>query len=453
MTTPANDAPTSDRKNALHRWRPVVAALVLVVLVVLGVGWYVRQRDQGPLPPPVEMGDADLEVVQAVEAARAAVREAPRSAAAWGHLGMVLLAHTFIPEATVCLARAAELDPVDGCWAYLHAMLVLQTDEGEGLARLEKAVALCGDVAAPRLSLAEALLERGCLDEAEEHLRQVLLTDPHDPRAHLGLGRLAAVRGQWRASREHLTRSAQRGPAVRATHVLLAEVHHRLGDEAAAGQALRQIAAGDEAPWPDPYTEAVKRLRVGVQARVDLATHFHAQGRGREAARVLQEAVQRYPDSQLAHQALGRLLVQLGEPAAGEPALRRATTLGPETVGGRCDLGFALLRQRKFHEAADCYRQAAALKPRHALAHYGLGHCLRELGDEEGALEAFRTAVRCKPDFGEGYRALGSLLAQNGRDAEAIVPLQQALQIQPDDASAKKLLEQSRARTARPAKP
>ena len=54
-----------------------------------------------------------IAIVAALAQARAAVQESPRSAAAWGRLGMVLAAHDFRAEANACLAQAERLDPLD----------------------------------------------------------------------------------------------------------------------------------------------------------------------------------------------------------------------------------------------------------------------------------------------------------------------------------------------------
>src|SRR5438105_5816777 len=93
----------------------------LVALALLGIGaaawwWWRPSAVEPPLPPNVQ----DPEVLAVIDKARREVRSSPRSAAAWGKLGSVLLAHLCTREADQCFAEAARLDPGDARWSYLR---------------------------------------------------------------------------------------------------------------------------------------------------------------------------------------------------------------------------------------------------------------------------------------------------------------------------------------------
>src|SRR5262249_34629190 len=92
-------APPS-RRRRLWGW-----ALLFVVVPLAAGGYWLWQRSMTPVPPAVALEGADPEVVQVIEAARAAAAAAPRSGSAWGHLGMVLLAHGCAAEAAVCFGN------------------------------------------------------------------------------------------------------------------------------------------------------------------------------------------------------------------------------------------------------------------------------------------------------------------------------------------------------------
>jgi tetratricopeptide (TPR) repeat protein len=422
------------------RWRLYVI-LALCGLASLGAWWYFFRPKATIEPPLVTLIDADAALVQAIEEARTAVKKTPNSAGAWGHLGMLLFAHTLIPEAEICLLQAAKLDPHDGQWAYLYGLILVRTNPEEGIEKLEQAARLCGSIPAPRLKLGEVLLAEGRLDEAENHFRAVLENDSDNPRAELGLGRVAHARGQWEKSLYHLKRSAARAPGVRSTHAVLAEVYQRLGNATAANQELEWMSkASDRLAWPDPYVEAVERLKTGVEARVNLARNFLQQRRVNEAMALMQEMVQSQPDSDAVHLAYGFLLLQVNAAVAAEAEFREAERLRPDSVRTRAGLGLALLQQEKFQEAASCFRAALQLNPQQASAHYNLGICLRRLGARAEAIQAFRTAVKCKPDLAAAHRDLGELLAEEGEFAEAAGHLQDAVRLAPADKTAKELL-------------
>jgi tetratricopeptide (TPR) repeat protein len=415
----------------------LACGLVAAGLLLWHFGWAKRTLE----PPTIDLSQADPALVKAVEDARAGVQKAPRSAPAWGHLGMVFLAHYQLAEAEVCLAQAEQLDPRDGRWPYLRAVVLARSESEATIPELERAAELSPGIAAPRLKLSEVLLGEGRLDEAEKQCLLVLAAEPNNPRAELILGRIAHARGQWKESLEHLQRAAQGAPDVRSTHALLAEVYQRLGDANAAKQEVDRAArSSDAVSWPDPYLEAVAVLKTGVDARLDLARSLFQQGRTQEAFLRMQDILRSRPDSDAAHQTYGLFLLQLGRIAEAEQALREAVRLRPESIQALAQLGLILLTEKKFQEAADSERAALRLNPQYAPAYYNLGLCLRELGDKTGAIDAFRSAVKVRPDLAAAHRDLGQLLAERGEVAEAVRELQDAVRLAPTDETARQLL-------------
>src|SRR5438270_5558930 len=153
---------------AAHTRRPSASrrTIVVVALVVIGAGiallvaaWLWRS----PAPPDVDLAGVDPAIVQAIDAARAEVRAAPRSAATWGRLGMVLRAHDFAAEANACFAQAERLDASDPRWPYLHGLTVALTDRDAAIPLLQRAADRSPFNPTPRLRLAEVLLQQGRL--------------------------------------------------------------------------------------------------------------------------------------------------------------------------------------------------------------------------------------------------------------------------------------------------
>jgi len=388
-----------------RRWL-IVPAVVLAAAAALG-GWWAWRRAAPPEPPAPDLTGADPEVAEAVEEARRAVLHSPRSGAAWGRFGMVLRAHDFDEDSSLCFRQAERLEPMSPRWPYLHALTLLLTDPEAGIALLRRAVELCGDSPPqPRLRLAEALLAQGRDDEAEAHFRLALAHDPDSARAHLGLARLAGRRGDLAACRQHLRFCRDNPSSRKASRLLLAEVHHRLREQEAEKELRSADGLPDDALWPDPFVEEVLRLQVGVQARIEQAGQLLAQGRGGEAVALLRETVQRRPDAAPAWLALGRTFVWMENYAAAEDALREAVRRAPDSVEGRFLLGSMLFLRGKHVEAEACFRKVIEQKPDHALAHYNLGHCRLRQNDRTGAAAAFREALRCKPDYRPAQEAL-----------------------------------------------
>jgi cytochrome c-type biogenesis protein CcmH/NrfG len=433
---------------------------LLMVLALVGVaaggglgGWWLWHRQPAREPPAVELAGVDPAVATAIETARAKVRQSPHSAAAWGLLGEVLVAHDFRAVALTCFAEAERLGPREPRWPYYQGVALYLGDPDAALPKLRRAVELCGDApAAPRLLLAEALLNQGNLDEAESHYRHLLGRDLRNPWARLGLARVAAARDRPQDGLADLRQAAASRSCAKAAQTLLAQVLQRLGNEEEAAVALRRAAdLPDDSGWPDPFVEAIEELQIGERASLKRAGRLINQDRVAEGVRLLRQTTRDYPQSYGAWLMLGQGLLKGQDFADAEQALRQAVRLAPTPVDARYFLGVALLERGENRAAADCFREATKLKPDHALAYYQLGRCLVRLEDRTAALGAFHDAVRCKPDFADAHAELGELLLRDrgsriedrGSRIEGLEHLRLAIELNPMLSKARKLLDEA----------
>jgi tetratricopeptide (TPR) repeat protein len=433
------------RRRRSRRRLLTIIALPLLAASIAACGWWWSSGPNPPAPPVVELTGVDPAVCRAVDAARSAVLQSPKSADAWGKLGMVLQCHDLPVEASnACLAQAERLDPRQPRWPYLQATSVLTTNPEAAIAKLQRAVELCDcDPDAPRLQLGEVLLDQGQFQEAAEQFRRIVQKDPGNARALLGLGRLAHERGELSESISHLDHCVADVHTRQAASLLLAQIHKRLGNKPAAEQALRQAAdLPMDAPWPDRFEDELDRLRVGKQVSLPAADRLIRQGRYPDALRLLQRAVRDYPDSAWTWTMVGKAHLGNNDLPAAERALRKATELGPNLFEVHFYLGVALILQKNYQAASGCLRKATELKPDFADAHYDLGHSLKEQGDEAGAIAAFRAAIQCKPDYRAAHLDLANLLLKRGQKDEALIHVQHAVRLNPNDPNAKKLLDE-----------
>jgi len=410
----------------------------LLVLLAAGAYWWFAG---GMQPPEVDTSGREREIAEAIEAARAEVRKQPSSGAAWGRLGLVLLAHDYEAAARICLARAEELDPNEPRWPYLNGRLVQQRDPEAALPSLRRAADLAVNNSAPRLHLAETLAGLGRLDEAESEFRALVEWQPRNPRALLGLARVTYQQGNLDEASSTARRVVERVPKLRSAHVLLAEIHRRRGDSAAEQSELDLLPGLAEMEWSDPFMMEIDEQRVGSQARIERAEAMLRRGQKGEAVAELQAAVHAAPESFQAWLRLGRLFNEVGDRAAAEPPLRKALGLRPEAFDALGELGVSLQGQKKYTDAVDVYHKVLKVNPRHALAHFNLAHCQEKLGDPAAAAKSLKAALESKPEFARAHRQLGRLLADAGDSAAALPHAEAALRLDPQDAAAKELLE------------
>jgi tetratricopeptide (TPR) repeat protein len=453
MSAAAKNRRRAKVKNRPGRRRALLVAACLGGAVVLaGLGayrWWPWTASSDalsslivPEPPAIELAGADPAVGQLVSEARTAVCQSPRLAPAWGRLGMVLFVHSFPVEAGVCFAQAERLDKREARWPYFQGLTVAESEPERAIPKFQRAADLCADLPdAPRLRLAELLLGQGCFDQAQDQFQRVLQRDPANARAHLGLGRLAFLKGDLQQSQNHLVRSVADRRTQRASRILMAQIGERLGKTLTAEEYRLTAAMPDDREWPDPFLDEAFKLQTGKKMSLIRANFLLDQGRFLESIALSRQLVKDYHDSDAAWLILGKALVQKRDLPAAQEALQRVLRLAPDSVEAHFQLGFTSYLKKDYRAAAIWYRKATELKPDFTFAYHDLGHCLILLGDKAGAIEAFRAALRCQPDLAEVHRTLGELLFKDGQNAEAFVHARIALQLDPANATAKKLVQ------------
>lgn len=435
------------------RRRLLIAAVLVAAVGGSFAAWYITRPgpDTTPLVPPPELqaDGVDPAVAAAVAAARKKVLDAPRSAAAWGDLGKLLLAHTFDAEADVCFEQAERYGAGDGRWPYYRGVFAAGRDPDAAIDHFRKATLgrhpNPGYAATARLRLAEALLADHDYEEAEKLFGAVYAgeSDAARARAVYGLGLVAVARDDLPAAVRHLTAAADTPFARRKAAVQLARIARLKGDaEAAARYEQDATRPPPDRGWPDPFLAEANRLRVGQQDRLQQADALVRRGRPAEAAALLAELLRDQPNEQ-AYQAMGAVLIQMGDFVQAEQVLRNCLAADPGHPQAHHLLATALFlhgealwkkdqRDRAkglFRDAAEHARRAAERKPDFASAYTFRGRALMYLGDRDDAIASLRKAVECRPEVADSHLYLGEALAEAGRTDEARASLTTAAQL------------------------
>jgi tetratricopeptide (TPR) repeat protein len=444
-TPPKPSPPPSGKRRRLIT---VITASIIAVALAAAAVLFLLNRRLKPVLPSLHLDGVDPVLAEAIEEAEAAVREAPKSAAAWGKLGQLLYVHAMGGPAVESFARAAELDPADARWPYLRGRTIARENGDAALPFLRRAAQLVrGSPAAPSLVLAELLLERGELAEAAAQIDLVLARDAADPRALLDRARLEVAQGNWDAARRDLEASIRRAPDVKVSHLLLAKVYGRAGgnDAVAAGEreARKAAALGENPHWPDPFIEEMAQLAIGRSALLERAEILLREGKAQPAITALEALASRYSGDVAVQVTLGQAYLQAGDAAKAESTFRAAIAARPDSVDAQLWLGRMLCDQHRFADAVPPLREAVRLNPNLPEPCYQLAVALLGSGQRDGAINALREAVRVEPSFRKGYVALGTALAtEPDRKPQAAAVLRRALELDPDDPPTAALLKQ-----------
>jgi len=192
-----------------------------------------------------------------------------------------------------------------------------------------------------------------------------------------------------------------------------------------AEHAIRKLAA-------DPKRRALLGWCLGIAVVIVLGYLAHDRNRDYHSEkRMWQDNAAHRPQSQFAHNGLGWCLLKEGRYPEAARHLQWAVAIDPDYGWAHHNLGDALTKLGRPGQAVEHYRQALRLKGDFADAHNNLGNALLALGRPHETLTHCAEALRIKPDMAEAHFNMGNALATLGRSEEAIAHYQRALQLKP----------------------
>lgn len=106
----------------------------------------------------------------------------------------------------------------------------------------------------------------------------------------------------------------------------------------------------------------------------------------------------------------------------------------PDSPIAHNNLGTVLLERGRLDEAKAHFERVLAMDPEHAMAHYNLGGVLRQQGQVDEALAQFQRAVDIAPQNAEAELNLGELQADRGQLDKATAHFERALELEPENA-------------------
>lgn len=176
--------------------------------------------------------------------------------------------------------------------------------------------------------------------------------------------------------------------------------------------------------------------RVGLPAAIVVILGiftWHQTGMYRNPETLWRETIRRNPESSMAQNNLGVLLITEGREEEGSRHVLRAIQLDPRNAEALAEKGVLLARRGEIPEAVESYEAALAIQPRYGPAAYNLGNLYRRQGKPELAIEMYRRAMDSKPGYRDPMWNLTLLLANLGRWDQASAVCARALRELPGD--------------------
>ena len=348
--------------------------------------------------------------------------------AAYGTLGMLMLAYELNDAAKPTLLNAAILLPEDMRWPYYLGYYFQQTAQPDSAAPwYERVLALQPDDVPAHVHLAEVYRDQGRTAEAQDLLRKTIERDPQCAPAYFMLGQMADDPAEAIALYERVL-ELQPGASV---------VHNALGlayrDQGNMERSRFHLArrGGTPARLRDLLLQDLERLKESTNAKMYLARRFMAQRMYREAVIQLTEVVEENPDDADAYLSLGAAYGQLGNLEKALEAVQHSVRLDPSDSKAHYNLAILHVTKGEIDQALTRFRKAVELNPDYSEAHFGLTRILWRHRQCREALPHFAAFLAASPEHVESRINQAICHAEVGEYAEAQALLEAGFQAFP----------------------
>lgn len=245
---------------------------------------------------------------------------------------------------------------------------------------------------------AEQLMSQGRYSEAEEMFRELLVNNPADLAATVGLGTALAKQFKLDAADDMLDR------------VLKSDPNNAMAFAGKANVILNRLQSS---------SGTIRDNRVSYL---------------RQAEDYARRATALAPASGEAHYTLGQVYKEQGRTDEAATELRTAVSLDPQHSQALSSLGSIKLDQNSLAEAAENFKRAINISSSNSTAHYGLGSVYLKQGQIDDAIKELNTSLYQFPNSWPVRMALGDAYAQQGNQVAAIKEYQLSILIKPENA-------------------
>ena len=272
------------------------------------------------------------------------------------------------------------------------------------------------------LAEADSYFKAGDYDKARVSYLNVLQLDSQNTLAFERIGAMWLEGGSPLRAAAFLARASELAPKNDQNRIRLAHCYVAVGHFAdASKEALKVLEQ-----TPD-NGDAIIVLTEAVRSKEDIQT--------------AQEQLERYPkkDDISFHLASANLLLNGGNVAAAETALRQALTVDPNSSAAHMAMGDLYLLKKDQKRAGEEFKKAAELAPVRSMNRLKYAAFISASGDKEETRRISTEMTRQAPDYLPGWTLLAELAYKDKKYDEALSLLENVFSRDPENVDGHRL--------------
>lgn len=272
---------------------------------------------------------------------------------------------------------------------------------------------------------AEQLLNQGKYADAEEMFRTMLVNNPQDMVATVGLGMALAKQFKLDGADELFDRVLQVDPNNAIAHsgkatVALNRLQSSSGTIRSQKDSILKYAE-------DEARRGISLAPANGECHYTLGAVLREQGKLDEAASEFRNAINLDPGHSAAYAGLGRIKLDQGSTAEAAENFRRSVNLNSGNSTAHFGLGAALLKQGMVDEAIKELNTSLYQFPNSAPVHMTLGEAYQLQGNTAAALKEYQLAILIKPETPDPYLRIAEIREARGDLELALAELRNGL--------------------------
>jgi tetratricopeptide (TPR) repeat protein len=353
--------------------------------------------------------------------------------AAYGQMGMLLLAAEYRGEAESALLNAQTFSPRDPRWPYyLGHLYKLNGDATGSIAAFNRALALQPDDVPTLLWVGEGELDQGRPDDARPRFEKALTLQPRSVAAQYGLGRVALAKQDYTRAIEFLEKALALDPVATVIHYPLAMAYRGAGNQARAQVHLALRGTLSIKP-DDPLMDRVNALLNSALAYEVSGVDAMDRGDFKAAAGSFRKGIEVSPKEPSLHHKLGTVLALMGDKKGAVGQFEQALAFDPRFVKAHYSLAVIQADVGQTAAAMQHFTAALEAEPGYVEARLQLAHLLRRTGRPEASLPHYAEVVKTDARLPEARLGYAAALIRLGRYAEARDYLADAMRAYPNE--------------------
>ena len=306
---------------------------------------------------------------------------------------------------------------------------------------------------------AEAYLQLGQFDQAEEEFVRLKTLKPKEVKFQLGLADVYRKAGRLDRAIEELQSYLHDNSSDREGHRLLAEVLMEKGEREAARKEYLLAGVdvtinpedfarkGDEYMKAREFGQAISAYQTALKGRPVWPGMQYKLGKAQMSASRDDDALATFTslikagfnDGAVFYD-LGLLHERSGQLDEAISAYRLSLARDPANVNAHRRLAEIFTWRGSFAEAADQYRELIRLRADNPLYHLNLAQVYDRTKDLKNAVSEYETAVRLDPNSLEGHRELARIFMRGAQPAKAEHHYNEVIRLHSEDETARNAL-------------